>query len=58
MKKVATQVWDLLRQTAAGFVRDHVFKLSASLAYYTLFSLGPMLLLVVFICGYFGGRHR
>jgi membrane protein len=57
MKKVATQVWNLLRQTAAGFVRDHVFKLSASLAYYTLFSLGPMLLLVVFVCGYFGGRQ-
>jgi membrane protein len=57
MKKVATHLWYLLRQIAAGFVRDQILKLSASLAYYTLFSLGPMLLLVVFVCGYFGGRQ-
>ncbi|WP_151087342.1 YihY/virulence factor BrkB family protein [Hymenobacter baengnokdamensis] len=58
MKKVATRVWHLLRQTAAGALRDNVPRLSASLAYYTLFSLGPMLLVVVFVCGYFGGSQR
>ncbi|MFD1874591.1 YihY/virulence factor BrkB family protein [Hymenobacter bucti] len=58
MNKVATQVWCLLRQTAASFLRDNVLQLSASLAYYALFALGPMLLLVVFVFGYFGGSQR
>jgi len=57
VSKVATHVWNLLRQTAVGARRDQVLTLSASLAYYALFSLGPMLLLVVFVCGYFGSRQ-
>jgi membrane protein len=57
MPKVALHVWEFLRQTVAGARRDDVLKLSASLAYYTIFSLGPMLLVVVFVCGYFGGSQ-
>ncbi|RZK86848.1 MAG: ribonuclease BN [Hymenobacter sp.] len=57
MKKVVSLVWSLLRQTVGSAWRDQVLTLSASLAYYALFSLGPMLLLVIFVCGYFGGRQ-
>jgi membrane protein len=57
MNKVASHVWPLLRQLAVAARRDQVLTLSASLAYYALFSLGPMLLLVIFVCGYFGGRQ-
>lgn len=53
MTELATQAWHLLRQTGAGFMRDKVPKLSASLAYYTIFSLGPMLMVVVFVSGFF-----
>jgi membrane protein len=57
MKKMVLPVWSLLRQMAVSAWRDQVLTLSASLAYYALFSLGPMLLLVIFVCGYFGGRQ-
>jgi membrane protein len=57
MNKVVSHVWSLLRQMAVSAWRDQVLTLSASLAYYALFSLGPMLLLVIFVCGYFGGRR-
>lgn len=58
MTKMAAHTWYLLRQTLASAWRDNVLQLSAALAYYALFSLGPMLLVVVFVCGYFAGNHR
>jgi membrane protein len=58
MTKLAARTWYLLRQTLASAWRDNVLQLSAALAYYALFSLGPMLLVVVFVCGYFAGNHR
>jgi membrane protein len=58
MTKLAAHTWYLLRQTLASAWRDNVLQLSAALAYYALFSLGPMLLVVVFVCGYFAGNHR
>lgn len=42
-------IWQLLKQAGAGFMRDKVTKLSASLAYYTIFSLGPMLIVIIFL---------
>lgn len=36
-----------------GFSKDKVPKLSGSLAYFTIFSIGPMLLVIVFIAGIF-----
>jgi membrane protein len=57
MNNVAAPVWSLLRQMTVAARRDQILTLSASLAYYALFSLGPMLLLVIFVCGYFGGHQ-
>jgi membrane protein len=37
----------LLKEAAAEFSADNVIKLSASLAYYTIFSIGPLLLVVI-----------
>lgn len=50
-------VWQLLKDTAAGFGRHKVLKLSASLAYYTIFSIGPTLLVSIFFAGLFWGRQ-
>jgi membrane protein len=58
MMKLAVHTWYLLRQTLTSARRDNVLQLSAALAYYALFSLGPMLLVVVFVCGFFAGNHR
>jgi membrane protein len=49
--------WQLLKDTGAGFGRHKVLKLSASLAYYTVFSIGPMLLVVIFFSNLFWGRQ-
>lgn len=45
--------WRMLKETANEFVDDNVTKLSASLAYYTAFSLGPLLLVVISVTGLF-----
>ena len=35
-------VWDLLKTAFTGFMDDKVPKLSGALAYFTVFSIGPM----------------
>ena len=48
--------WNILVDAGDDFIEDHATKLSASLAYYTLFSIGPLLLVVVTILGFFYKR--
>lgn len=55
-KKSFKNLWYLLKETATGFGDDKGLKLSASLAYYTVFSLAPMLLLIISLVGVFFGR--
>ncbi len=40
-----------------GFAEDRCMKLSASLAYYTIFSIGPLLLIVIWCIGFFYGQQ-
>ena len=46
----------LFKNAGAGFIHDNAFKLSASLSYYTIFALCPMLLIVISLVGLFFGR--
>lgn len=48
---------DILKQTFNGFIEDKGLKLSASLAYYTIFSLAPMLIILMAVAGVFYGRE-
>lgn len=50
-------IWQVLKKCFSGFSNDKVTKLSASLAYYTVFSLGPLLMVIVFLCSIFFGRE-
>lgn len=43
--------YNLLKETAKEFAADNAMKLSASLAYYTVFSLGPLVLVIVSVAG-------
>lgn len=43
----------LLKETFSEFSNDNVVKLSASLAYYTIFSVGPLLLVIISLTGLF-----
>ena len=38
-------------------MRDKVPKLSASLAYYTIFSFGPMMIVIIYLAGLFWGKQ-
>lgn len=50
-------VWKSLKDAFKGFGDDKVTKLSASLAYYTGFSLAPLLVVIIALCGFFFGRE-
>lgn len=52
-KRTAT----ILSETVKTFMDNNGLKLSASLAYYTLFSMAPLLLLVISLAGAFFGRE-
>jgi len=47
----------ILKASFSGFSNDMALKFSASLAYYTVFSLAPLLLLVISLAGVFLGRE-
>ncbi len=50
-------VWHLIRDAGNGFGDDKVIKLSGSLAYFTIFSIGPMLIVIMFFADLFWGRE-
>lgn len=49
--------FEIIKQTFNGFIDDKGLKLSASLAYYTIFSLAPMLIILMMVAGVFYGRE-
>ncbi|MEP7322336.1 MAG: YihY/virulence factor BrkB family protein, partial [Saprospiraceae bacterium] len=51
------EFFEILKESAIGFNRHKVLKLSASLAYFTIFSLGPMMLVIIFFSDLFWGRQ-
>lgn len=50
-------LWLLLRDTIEGFIADDALSRGASIAYFTLFSIAPVLLVVVAIAGLAFGRE-
>lgn len=57
MKKKVKDLWSILKDSFNGFIDDNAMRLSASLSYYTLFSLAPMLLIIISLGGIFFGRE-
>ncbi|MFT4061972.1 MAG: YihY/virulence factor BrkB family protein [Edaphocola sp.] len=56
VKQIAKQYWTILKDAGNGFSDDKGMKLSSALAYSTIFSLPPMLLLVIVFGGAFYGQ--
>lgn len=48
----------MIRDTFRNFSQDRVMMLAAALAYYTIFSLAPMLLIVISVAGLIWGREE
>ncbi len=56
-KKLSLRVfWIVLKDSANGFVDDKLMKMSGALSYYTIFSMGPLLLILISMCSIFFGR--
>jgi membrane protein len=55
LRKLKT-LWAILKQSGSEFIDDKVLKLSAALAYYTIFSVAPMLIIIIFLCDLFLGK--
>lgn len=55
MKKIR-EAFFLLKDTAIAFSDDNAFKLGASLSYYTIFALGPLLIIVISLSAIFYGK--
>ena len=56
-KEIALTSWSLLKRTYHEFDDDNAIKLSASLSYYTIFSLPPLLIIILSIFSFFFGRE-
>lgn len=57
MKQSVISVWGLLKRAAIEFNNDKAMKLSASLAYYTVFSLPPMIIVIIYTVGLVFGEE-
>jgi membrane protein len=55
MKNVVKKAGYLLKETFKGFIEDNGLKLSAALSYYTIFSLPPLLIIIISLSGIFYG---
>ena len=49
--------WGLLKAAASGWVDDYAQSMGAALAYYTLFSIAPLLLIVISVAGLVFGEQ-
>ena len=54
--KYLKRFYNLLKSAFLEFNRDNAIKLSASLSYYTIFSLAPLLIIIISLSGVFFGR--
>ncbi len=49
--------WSLVRETVTGWLGDFAPSMGAGIAYYTAFSIGPLLIIVIAIAGMFFGQE-
>lgn len=56
MKKKIKTVYTYLKQVYSEFIEDNILKYSASLAYYTVFSIAPLLIIIISIFGALFGK--
>ncbi len=49
--------WEMLEETASAWIDDKAFRMGAALAYYSLFSVAPLLLIAIGIAGLVFGEQ-
>ena len=51
------KIWALIRGAAAAFLDDYAPSMGAALAYYTMFSIAPLLFIVIMVAGLIFGEE-
>ena len=51
------RLWDLVKKSVNAWIEDYAPSMGGALAYYTLFSIAPMLIIVIAIAGFFFGQE-
>ena len=51
------ELWPLLKQAVSSWSSDYAPSMGAALSYYTLFSIAPLLLIVIAVAGWFFGAE-
>ena len=57
MKLKVKDIWSSLKQSGSDFGTYNILKLSAALAYYTIFALAPMLIVLISVVSFFYGKE-
>ena len=57
IKSKAQKIGYLLKETVKGFFADDVIKLSAALSFWTIFSMPPLLIIIISLSGFFFGTE-
>jgi membrane protein len=57
MRMRTKPAWEYLKATLSNFSKDRVLELSAALAYYAIFSIGPLLVLAIGVASLAMGRQ-
>ena len=57
LKRFVLNMFTILKETFMGFIDDNGMKLSAALSYYTIFSLPPLLIIIISLSGFFFGAE-
>jgi membrane protein len=50
-----TRIWPLIKMSVVSWRKDHASSMGGALAYYTLFSIAPVLIIVIAVAGFFLG---
>jgi membrane protein len=50
------RIWSLIRKSVASWVDDYAPSMGAALAYYTLFSIAPLLIIAIAVAGFIFGE--
>lgn len=50
-------IWEVLKNSINGFIEHKITRMSGALAYYTVFSMAPLLMLIISLCAMFLSRE-
>src|SRR3990172_3472894 len=55
--RLLKSIWNLIRKSVRAWIDDYAPSMGAALAYYTLFSIAPLLIIAIAVAGLFFGQE-